>query len=104
MKKLLMMILEVAGELNNFLKTAVASLDIHRSPYTVENVENMSDPVEKAMKKIHPSTLLIKNKIGQNVSQNFFCFNEVAKVELLKEINSINNKKANPFNTISSVS
>ena len=102
MKKLLMMILEVAEELNNFLKTAVASLGIHRSPYTVENVENMSDPVEKAIKKFHPSTLLIKNKIGQNVSQNFFCFNEVTKVELLKEINSINNKKANPFNTIPS--
>ena len=80
MKKLLMMI----EELNNFFKIATASLDIHGNPYTVENVENMSDPVEKAIKKFHPSTLLIKNKIGQNVSQNFFCFNEVTKVELLK--------------------
>ena len=41
---------KVAEELNNFFKTAVASLDIHRNPYTVENAENMSDPVEKATK------------------------------------------------------
>ena len=95
---------KVAEELNNFFKTAVASLDIHGNPYTVENVENMSDPVEKAIKKFefHPSILLIKNKIGKNVSQNLFCFNEVTKAEVLKEINSINNKKANPFNTIPS--
>ena len=31
-----------------------------------------------------------------------FCFNEVTKTEVLKEINSINNKKANSFNTIPS--
>ena len=44
--------------------------------------------------------MLIKNKIDKNVSQNLFYFNEVAKAEVLKEINSINNKKANPVNTI----
>ena len=40
----------VAEELNNFFKTAIASLDIHRNLYTVENIGNMSDPVEKAIK------------------------------------------------------
>ena len=86
----------IDAELNNFFKTAVVSLDIHGNPYTVENVENRSDPVEKAIKKFefHPSILLIKNRIGKNVSQNLFCFNEVTKAELLKEINQINNKKA----------
>ena len=65
-----------AEELNIFFKTAVASLDIHGNPYTVENVENMSDPIEKAMKKLefHPSILLIKIKIGKNLCQNLFCF------------------------------
>ena len=92
---------KVAEEQNKFFKTAVASLDIHGNPYTVENVENMSDPVEKAIKKFefHPSIFLIKNKV---VKINLFCFNEVTKAEVLKEINSINNKKANPFNTIPS--
>ena len=95
---------KVAEELNIFFKTAVVSLDIHGNPYTIENVENMSDPVEKAIKEIefHPSILLIKNKIRKNVSQNLFCFNEVTKAEVVKEINSINNKKANYFKTIPS--
>ena len=71
MKKLLMMI----EELNNFLKIATASLDIHGNLYIVENVENMNDPVEKATQKIefHPSIFLIKNKVVKNVSQNLFC-------------------------------
>ena len=64
----------------------------------------MSESVEKAIKKIefHPSIFLIKIKIGKNVFQNLFCFNEARKAEVLKEINYINNKKANPFNTIPS--
>ena len=52
--------------------------------------------------EFHPSILLIKNKVGKNFSQNLFCFNEVTKAEVLEEINSINNKKANSFNTIPS--
>ena len=95
---------KVAEELNNFSKTAVASLDIHGNAYAVENVENMSDRVEKAIKKFEfdPSILLIKNRISKNVSQNLFCFNEATKAEVLKEIKYINNKKANTFNTIPS--
>ena len=62
----------------------------------------MNNPVEKAIKKFefHPSILLSKNRIAKNFYQNLFCFNEVTKVEVLKEINYINNKKANSFNTI----
>ena len=95
---------KVAGELHKFFKTAVASLNIHGNQYTVENVENISDPVEKAIKifELHLSILLIKNRIGKNISQNLFCFNAVTKAEVLKEINSINNKKATPFNKIPS--
>ena len=43
---------KVAEELNNFFKTAVTSLDIHRNPYTVEMLK-MSDPVEKAIKNLN---------------------------------------------------
>ena len=46
---------KVAEELNNFFKTAIASLDIHGNPCIIEDVENMSDPVEKAIKKIWAS-------------------------------------------------
>ena len=95
----------------------LASVDIHRNLYTVANVEYMSDAVEKAMKMFENfvyqkkhfayqwknlSILLIKNRIGKNISQHVFCFNEVTKAELLKEINYINNKKTNLFNAIPS--
>ena len=65
---------EVAEELKHFFKTVVASLDIHGNQYTVENVKNISDPVDKAIKpfEFHPSILLIKNRIGKTISQNLF--------------------------------
>ena len=69
-----------------------------------KTVENISDPVDKAIKKIefHPSILLIKNRIGKYISQNLFCFNEVTREETIEQINDINSKKATPFNTITS--
>ena len=41
---------KVADELNNVFKTTVTSLDINGNPFTVENVENMSGFVDKAIK------------------------------------------------------
>ena len=67
--------IKIVEKLNNIFKNVVASLDNHRNPYAVENVENMGDPVEKAIKKFgfHPNILLIKNRTGKIVSQkNFF--------------------------------
>ena len=68
--------IKVAEELNNFFKTAVASLDSHGNPYAVENVENMGEPVEKAIKKFdfHRNISLIKNRTGKNVSLKKFFF------------------------------
>ena len=82
----------------------MASLDIHGNQYTVGNVKNISGPVDKAIKKIefHSSISLTKNRIAKNISKNLLCFNEVAKAEVLKEINYINNKKATTFNKIPS--
>ena len=69
----------------------MASSDIQGNQYTVADVENIRDPVDKAIKnfELHPSILLIKYRIGKNISQNLL-FNEV-KAEVPKEINSINN-------------
>ena len=63
--------IKIVEKLNNIFKNVVASLDNHRNPYAVENVENMGDPVEKAIKKFgfHPNILLIKNRTGKIVSQ-----------------------------------
>ena len=95
---------EVAEEVNSFYKIALVSLDIHWNQNTAENVENISHSVDTLIKKFefHSSILLIKNRIGKNISQNFFCFNEVIKAEVLKEINSIKSKKATTFNIITS--
>ena len=54
----------------------------------------MSDPIEKAIKKI---------RISSKISRNLYCFNEATKAEVLTKINYINNNKANPFNTIPSM-
>ena len=47
--------IKVAEDLNNFLKI----VDIRGNHYTVENVENVSDSVDKAIKKseFHPLIL-----------------------------------------------
>ena len=43
---------DIAEEVNNFFKNAVASLNIHEKKYIVENIENINGPVDKAIKKI----------------------------------------------------
>ena len=45
-------------------------LNIPENQYIVADVESISDTVEKAIKKVkfHPSILLIKNKIGEQIS------------------------------------
>ena len=57
------------------------------------------DLVEKAIKKyeIHPSILLIKNKIGNEKS---FKFEAVSVSDIEKEIKTINPKKATPSGNI----
>ena len=81
----------------------MAYLDIHENQYTKENVENISDPVHKAIKIwISSKHFTYQNRIGKNTYKTLFCFNEMTKAEVLKEINSVNHKKASLFNTVSS--
>ena len=57
---------EVAETLNNFFQNAVSTLDINENSYIVNNESStILDPVERDIKnyEIHPSMLLIKNKI-----------------------------------------
>ena len=58
------------------------------------------DPVERAIKKyeIHPSILLIQNKIGNEKS---FKFAAISVSDNEKEIKTINAKKATPSENIS---
>ena len=57
---------KVAETLNTFFKNAVSTLDINENSYIVNNESStILDPVERDIKnyEIHPSMLLIKNKI-----------------------------------------
>ena len=57
---------EIAGELKNFSKEAVSTLDIKENSYVINpDSINISRPIEKAVSeyKFHPSILLINDKI-----------------------------------------
>ena len=45
--------IKIAEELNNFFKNAVASLNIQENQLILTNVEQDSDPIEKAIKNSH---------------------------------------------------
>ena len=91
---------KVAETLNTFFKNAVSTLDINENSYIVNNESStILDPVEKAIKKyeVHPSILLIKNKIGNEKS---FKFEAISVSDTEKEIKTINPKKATPSGNI----
>ena len=85
---------KVAETLNTFFKNAVSTLDINENSYIVNNESStILDLVEKAIKKyeVHPSILLIKNKIGNEKS---FKFEAISVSDIEKEIRTINPQKA----------
>ena len=93
---------KVAETLNTFFKNAVSTLDINENSYIVNNESStILDPVEKAIKKyeIHPSILLIKNKIGNEKS---FKFEAISVSDIEKEIKTLNPEKATPSGNIRS--
>ena len=92
---------KIAETLNTFFKNALSSLDINENSYIVNNESNtVLDPVERAIKKyeIHPSILLVKNKIG---NEKFFKFEAISVSDIEKEIKTISAKKVTPFGNIS---
>ena len=84
---------KIAETLNTFFKNALSSLDINENSYIVNNESNtVLDPVERAIKnyEIHPSILLVKNKIG---NEKFFKFEAISVSDIEKEIKTISPKK-----------
>ena len=93
---------KVAETLNTFFKNAVSTLDINENSYIVNNESStILDLVEKAIKKyeVHPSILLIKNKIGNEKS---FKFEAISVSDIEKEIKTLNPEKATPSGNIRS--
>ena len=81
-------------ELSNFFKEAVSTLDVNENSYIINpDSINISDPIEKAISKykFHPSILLTNDKI---VNQDKFSFKPISKLDIDKEVQLINPKKA----------
>lgn len=64
---------DIAEKLKNFLKNATVYLNIQKNQYIVADVEDISDLIEKEIKKFefHPGILLIQNKVDVRISQSF---------------------------------
>ena len=91
---------EVAEELNNFFKEAVSILNVNENSCIINpDSINISDPIEKAITKykFHPSILLINNKI---VNQDKFSFKPISKLDVNKDVQLINPKKASISDSI----
>ena len=91
---------EVVEELNNIFKEAVSTLDVNRNSYiTNPDSVNISDPIEKAISKykFYPSILLINDKI---VNQDKIFFKPISKLDMEKEFQLINTKKATTSDSI----
>ena len=85
---------------NDFFTNAVKNLNIEIDQNILNNVDDIEDPILKAIKKYqkHPSIL----KINENQLQNkeSFEFKTITQESLLSEINILNAKKATQIDNI----
>ena len=91
---------EVAKELNNFFKEAASTLDVNENSYIINPGSiYFSSSIEKTISKykLHPSILLINDKI---VNQGKFYFKPISKLDIEKEVQLINPKKASTSDSI----
>ena len=86
----------VADEINSFLKNATKNLGITENTYIVDNSNDITDPVNKAIDKFknHPSILLIQSKVANDST---FSFNEASLSDIEKELRLLNPKKSYTF-------
>ena len=88
-----------AESFNAFFIDAVSSLAIEENRALLDQVDDISDPVKRAIKKFghHPSIIDIKKNVDI-VSK--FSFTEVQVDDMRKEINNLNSKKSSTFMNI----
>ena len=89
----------VADEISSFFKNATKNLRITENIYIVDNSNDITDPVNKAIDKFkkHPSILLIQSKVAND---SIFSFNEASLFDIDKELRSLNPNKAYTFKNI----
>ena len=89
----------MSEEFSTFFEDAVTSLNVEPDEYYQSEAENVSNPVEIAVRKFenHPSVQAIKQNISVNKEFNF-SNNEVS--DILKETTALNDKKSDTFGNI----
>ena len=90
---------DLSEEFSTFFEDAVRSLIVKPDEYYLGNTENLSNPVEIAIRKYenHPSVQAIKQNIS--VNQDFYFYNTDVS-DILKETTALNNKKNGTFGNI----
>ena len=86
-------------EFSTFFEDAVRSLNEEPDEYYLSDTENLSNPVEIAIRKFenHPSVQAIKQNIPVNKD---FYFSNTEVSDILKETTALNNKKNGTFGNI----
>ena len=82
----------MSEEFSTFFEDAVRSLNVKPDEFYLSDTENLSDPVEIAIRKFenHPSVQAIEQNISVN-QDSYFSNTEVR--DILKETTALNNKK-----------
>ena len=90
---------EIAGNLDDFFSDIITNLKLPSYEDPTTNVENIADPVLKAIEKYKniPSIRMINNKYKTN---SVFTFNQVSLEEILKEFKNFNSSKASQSSAI----
>ena len=83
----------------NFFIDAVSSLAIEENRALLDDADDLSDPVRRAIKKFshHPSIIDIKKNVSITTR---FSFVEVDVNEMMAEVNNLNEKKSGTFMNI----
>ena len=87
---------KIANIFNTFFVNIVPNLGIEIDQQYLSNVSNISDPVEKAIKKYqkHPSISIINKMVSSVENEASFSFTCVTVDDILKEIKRLDIKKA----------
>ena len=90
---------DFSEEFSNFFQDPIRSLNVKPDEYYLNDMKNLSDPLETAIRKLgnHPSVQAIKQNIS--VNQDFYFSNTEVR-DILNKTAALNNKKNGTFGNI----
>ena len=93
---------KLADVFNTFFKDAVENLQIEQNIGNVQSTEGIDDPIDAAIHKFknHPSILKIGEIVGDKLTANEFCFENINIEDIDKELFGLNANKATTFKNI----